>query len=158
MIGKLLAVSLLMLPTGAESNSTAKRLHRIDLSQPPGYIKGDCESLKELFRWHGMTDEESSFFFGQGILKRESGCGRDTYNENTGDTGVCQLTHWHSKPGYFFGKYYSRGWAVELFNLYVGSAHQGIDRDDPNNIPACLWLLRGGTLVPGKLNTDPWNL
>ena len=123
----------------------------------PSYVRGDCESLGRLFSYYGATKEELSFFIGQEILRRESGCGLDTYNERTGDTGVCQLTHLHSKPGYFFGKYYEQGWAVELFGLYVGSRYEGAQRDDPNIIPACLWLLRGGSFSPGKLNTDPWN-
>lgn len=138
--------------------SQAQRLEMIQIDDPNEYEKGNCDSLEQVFRNYGMTDRERDFFFGQGILNRESGCGRDTYNDQSGDTGVCQLTHLHSKPGYFFGKYYDNGWAVDLFGLYVGKAHGGIHRDHPNIVPACLWLLRGGSFEPGTLNTDPWNL
>lgn len=120
------------------------------------FIPGDCNSLELAFRNHGMTDDERDFFFGRGILERESGCGQDTYNERTGDTGVCQLTHVHSESGYFFGEYYESGWAVELFGLYVGKRYAGYQRNDPNIIPACLWLLRGGSFEPGQLFTEPW--
>lgn len=134
---------------------TAERLNNQQTIYPD-YIKGDCDSLEELFRWHGMTDDESDFFFGNGILWRESGCGLDTYNDRTGDTGVCQLTHWHSKPGYYAGIYYEKGWATELFDLSVGKAHRGIHRDHHNIIPACLWLLRGGSYEPGTVDRKPW--
>jgi len=144
----------LISPESATVDSTADRLERINLT--PTYIKGDCGSLEQLFRFHGMTNEEHAFFFSRGILKRESECGRDTYNEATGDTGVCQINPVHSRSGYFFGKYYEHGWTIDLFGFTAG--HKGIDRDDPNIIPACLWLLRGGNYTPGKLNTSPWSL
>lgn len=139
--------------------SQAERLNnavQIGIANASDYIPGDCDSLELAFRRHGMTDEESDFFFGRRILERESGCGQDTYNERTGDTGVCQLTHLHSESGYFFGKYYESGWAVELFGLYVGKRYAGYQRDDPNIIPACLWLLRGGSFEPGTINRSPW--
>lgn len=137
----------------------AERLNnqvQIAITNASDYIPGDCDSLELAFRNYGMTDAESHFFFGQNILNRESGCGRDTYNDRTGDTGVCQLTHLHSKPGYFFGKYYDNGWAVELFGLYVGKQYGGMHKNHPNIIPACLWLLRGGSFEPGTINRSPW--
>ena len=140
----------------AEIDTQAVRGEQEQVTYLDEYEKGNCESLANVFRNYGMTDDEAYFFFGRGILERESGCGRDTYNERTGDTGVCQLTHLHSKPGYFFGTYYGQGWAVELFGLYVGKAHGGFHKDHPNTVPACLWLLRGGTMNPGIINTQPW--
>lgn len=142
----------------AETNTKAVRGDQIQILEVDidSYERGNCESLAQVFRNYGMTDEEYNFFFGRNIIYRESGCGIGTYNNRTGDTGVCQLTHLHSEPGYFFGKYYESGWAVELFGLYVGKQYKGAQRDDPNIIPACLWLLRGGTMTPGKLFTQPW--
>lgn len=137
---------------------SADRLERYEIQDPDFYVRGNCESLAKVFRHYGMTDEEYSFFFKRGILWRESQCGIDTYNERTGDTGVCQLTHWHSKPGYYNGTYYSNGWATELFELLVGKYWGGIHRDHSNIIPACLWLLRGGNFEPGIVDTDPWNI
>lgn len=159
---KLLALSILSLtinPTGVANHDLPRAerlLNQVVIQDPNLYVKGDCESLKQVFLHHGMTANEEAFFFGRGILERESGCGRDTYNDRTGDTGVCQLTHLHSKPGYFFGKYYERGWAVELFGLYVGKRYAGAQRDDPNIVPACLWLLRKGSFEPGTIFTEPW--
>lgn len=140
-----------------DTYSQAVRLESIQIDNPDEYEKGNCESLAQVFRHYGMTDNEYYFFFTRGILERESGCGRDTYNDRTGDTGVCQLTHLHSKPGYFNGKYYDNGWAVDLFGLYVGKAHGGYHKDHPNIVPACLFLLRKG-FEPGIINEQPWRL
>lgn len=161
MLKEILLITTMLTPISMDQTSelpTAERGVQNQIYNPDVYTRGDCESLANVFRHYGMTDDEYNFFFTKGILERESGCGQDTYNERTGDTGVCQLTHLHSKPGYFFGKYYESGWAVELFGLRVGKRFQGIHRNHPNIIPACLWLLRGGSFSPGTLFTDPWKL
>lgn len=158
-LSRILVSSILLFPTGVENHNlpqAERLLNEIVLQDHNLYVKGSCESLKQVFYHYGMTADEEAFFFGRGILERESGCGRDTYNDRTGDTGVCQLTHLHSKPGYFFGEYYERGWAVELFGLYVGKRFSGLHKDHPNIVPACLWLLRGGSFEPGTINRDPW--
>lgn len=161
LIRNLVGISLILISAitgnldGLQELSQAERIENWHTIYPD-YERGNCDSLEELFRWHGMTDEESRFFFDDNILWRESRCGLDTYNERTGDTGVCQLTHFHSKPGYFFGRYYEQGWALKLFNLQVGKTHGGVQRDHPNIVPACLWLLRGGSYEPGTINRQPW--
>lgn len=120
------------------------------------YEKGNCDSLAEVYRNTGMTQEEEAFFFGQNILWKESRCGLTTYNKNSGDTGTCQLTHLHSKPGYYAGEYWPRGWARDLFGLEVGKAHNGKHKDHHLITKACLWLLRGGSFEPGAIDKNPW--
>lgn len=127
-----------------------------DATNPDAYEYGNCESLAGVFRNYGATEQEIQWFVPK--LDRESGCGRDVYNERTGDTGVCQLTGLHARKGYFFGKFYQNGWASELFGLSLGKANGGADGYHPATIPACLWLLRGGGLPNAFGGKAAWNM
>lgn len=148
-----------VIPTTTSSTTTTTTV----APGPPDYVRGDCDSLADLLRWHGAIEEEIDFFLGRppyggNVLWRESGCGLDTYNDSSGDTGFCMLTHWHSKPGWAFGTKWSGGWARDLFGLEVGKIHGGKHRDHPNIAPACLYLLRDGEPTPGVRNVRPWDL
>lgn len=72
------------------------------------------------------------------ILDRESGCGRDTLNDSTGDTGVCQISPVHNQAGYFGRVQYGPGgWLLELHGLTTR-----VDTDSPAWAAACLTLYR----------------
>ena len=110
----------------------------------------DCGSWLTEFERHGATPAEIGFFFGEGIIWRETRCGGDTYNEHTGDTGICQITPLHGRSGWFYGQYWPEGWLVQ-FGL--------TPRHTPGSVrwvDACLWLVRGGTMQPGVVNRSPW--
>lgn len=141
----------------ADRLTPAVQVLDVPAAAPPSYEPGRCGELEQLFRWWGATDAEVAFFFGERILWRETRCGLDNYNERTGDTGVCQLTHLHSKPGWFFGQEWGEGgWTWPLFGIRVGSAHRGAWAEHPSMPAACLWLLRGGSHEPGTIFRQPW--
>lgn len=164
------ALMALVSPVSSTSLEPAVRTRvvvEIDPPPPPPdpneYVRGNCESLATVFAYHGATESELDFFFGRtggtNILKRESGCGLDTYNESTGDTGVCQITAVHSQSGYFWGRSYGwGGWTWNEFGILAGMAHRGAYRDDAGMIDACLFLLRGGSHEPGTIDRAPWRI
>mgnify|MGYP000499883217 CR=1 FL=1 len=78
---------------------------------------GDCESWAPVFRWFGASDAEVGFFVPR-IIGRESGCGADTLNEATGDSGVCQINPVHNRAGWFGRQEYGAGgWLLALHGL-----------------------------------------
>ncbi len=98
---------------------------------------GDCAAWGDVFRSYGATDTEVAFFVPR-ILDRETGCGRDTLNDSTGDTGVCQVNPVHNRSGYFGGRHFGAGgWLVELHGLTTR-----VDTDSPAWVAACLTLYR----------------
>jgi len=104
---------------------------------PPSPSPGDCESWGEWFTHYGATDTERSFFVPR-ILDRETGCGRDTLNERTGDSGICQHNPIHNRAGYFGGRYFGDGgWLMALHGLRTRQ-----NTDSVTWVPACLTLYR----------------
>lgn len=98
---------------------------------------GDCSAWATVFASYGATDDEVAFFVPR-ILDRESGCGRDTLNDSTGDTGVCQISPVHNRAGYFGRVQYGPGgWLLELHGLTTR-----VDTDSPAWAAACLTLYR----------------
>jgi len=87
-------------------------------SGPPAIIPGDCESVRRVFNYFDPSGNSAAFFVDGGIAKRESGCGLDTLNESTGDTGVVQLNPVHNRAGYFGGRSFGDGgWLMALHGL-----------------------------------------
>lgn len=102
-----------------------------------GPTPGDCDAWAEVFRSYGATATEVAFFVPR-IIDRESGCGRDTLNERTGDTGVCQVNPVHNRAGYFGQVQYGPGgWLLELHGLTTR-----VDTANPAWASACLTLFR----------------
>ncbi len=87
-------------------------------SGPPAIIPGDCESVRRVFNYFDPSGNSAAFFVDGGIANRESGCGLDTLNEATGDTGVVQLNPVHNRAGYFGGRSFGDGgWLMALHGL-----------------------------------------
>ena len=112
---------------------------------PSTWTPGDCDSVKAIFEARGATPEETSFFFGRGIIRRETRCGLDTLNESTGDSGICQINPVHNRAGYFWGvSYGDGGWLMHLFGLQTRQY-----TDSPEWVDACLHMYR-------KAGASPW--
>lgn len=104
---------------------------------PPVPAAGDCDAWADVFRHHGATDIEVAFFVPR-IIERESGCGRDTLNDQTGDTGICQVSPVHNRAGYFGRRYFDTGgWLHAIHGLTTR-----VDTDSPTWAAACLTLYR----------------
>ena len=102
----------------------------------PTPTPGDCESWRAVFRYHGASTETVAFFVDGGIISRESGCGLDTLNDDTDDSGVCQINPIHNRAGYFGGVEFGQGgWLMALHGLRTGIA-----TDDPRWAAACITL------------------
>jgi hypothetical protein len=99
-------------------------------------IPGDCDSWEAEFARRGATDDDRAFFFGAGIIWRETRCGADTLNEASGDTGICQINPIHNRAGYFGGRYFGDGgWLGVLHGLRTR-----VEVDSPAWVDACLTL------------------
>ena len=132
----------------------------------PVPVPGDCDSWAAVFRWYGATDREVEFFFVSGypwgvprtnIIRRESGCGLDFVNEATSDRYVCMLNGINWTPGYAYGTYYPNGWPMDVFGFRGGrSITTQQEASNPAIIPACLWLLRGGTTPDAFEGVSHW--
>lgn len=124
---------------------------------PPVPAAGDCAAWMDVFRHYGATEREVAWFLP--IIRRESTCGTDFINDNTSDRYVCQLNGVHSQPGYAFGTYYGEGgWMLELFGLPGGrSVTTQAEASTVLAVPACLWLLRGGTTPDSFAGAYHWN-
>lgn len=113
----------------------------------PVPMPGDCLSWSGEFVARGATADEIRFFFGEGIVERESGCGRDTLNDATGDTGICQINNVQNRSGWFGGRYFGGGgWLLALHGLRTRQV-----TDSPAWVDPCLTLYR----VCGE---RPWRL
>ena len=134
---------------------------------PPIPIPGDCQSWRAVFAWYGATPDELEFFFGNArpwgvprsnIIQGESKCGLDFINESTSDRYVCQLNGVHAQPGSAFGTYYGPGgWLWALFHLRGGRAvTTQAEASTVAAVPACLWLLRGGTTPNSFAGARSW--
>lgn len=95
---------------------------------PPVPVPGDCESWRPVLEHFGASPAEVAFFVDAGIFRRESGCGRDTLNESTGDSGVGQLNPVHNRAGWFGGREFgSGGWLLALHGLTVRHDTESIE-------------------------------
>jgi hypothetical protein len=113
---------------------------------PQTWTPGNCDSVAAVFRTRGATDNEIFFFFGRGVINRETRCGLDTLNEATGDSGICQINPVHNRAGYFWGKSYGDGgWLRAEFGLQTRQF-----TSSPAWVNACLYLYR-------KEGGSPWN-
>lgn len=111
---------------------------------PPTPAPGDCTGWGEVLAWYGATADEVAFFVPR-ILDRETGCGRDTLNDSTGDSGICQINPVHNRDGWFGGREFgSGGWLAELHGLTTR-----VDTDSVAWAAACITLHR-------VCGTGPW--
>ena len=102
----------------------------------PTWTPGDCDSFRPVLAHLGATAQAVTFFVDQGILRRESGCGRDLLNEATLDTGPCQINPAHNRPGWFDGVEYGEGgWLYARHQLTAG-----INPAAPAWLEACITL------------------
>lgn len=124
---------------------------------PPVPAAGDCGAWADVFRHYGATETEIAWFVP--VLQRETECGRDFINDDTSDRYVCQLNGVHAEPGYSYGTYYGEGgWMLELFGLRGGRAvTTQAEASTVLAVPACLWLLRGGTTPDTFAGAHHWN-
>lgn len=59
---------------------------------------GVCDSWRPVYDWFALhAKNPPSWEWFRKVLKRESGCGWDTYNERTGDSGPLQINPIHKK-------------------------------------------------------------
>jgi hypothetical protein len=108
-------------------------------------IGGDCEAWRQVFAARGATAAELEFFFDGGIIWRETRCGADTLNEQSGDSGICQINPIHNRPGWFGGREFGAGgWLGMLHGLSVRNNTDSVAWTD-----ACLTLFR-------VCGTGPW--
>jgi hypothetical protein len=112
----------------------------------PAPVPGDCESWRPVFAYYGADQAALEFFIDGGILRRESGCGLDTLNDDTSDSGICQINPIHQRAGYFGGvEFGTGGWLTALHGLATG-----IDTDNPAWAAACVTLFE-------VCGTGPWS-
>lgn len=129
-------------PQVASVTTPAERSKPFQLTEPepippPVGVAGDCDSWAPVFQSYGATPDEVAFFVPR-IIRRETGCGRDTLNERSGDTGLCQINPTHNRAGYFGGRYFGDGgWLASLHGLRTRH-----DVDNPEWVNACLTLFR----------------
>lgn len=98
---------------------------------------GDCTGWGAVLASYGATPDEVAFFVPR-ILERETGCGRDTLNDSTGDSGICQINPIHNRAGWFGGREFGAGgWLGELHGLTTR-----VDTDSPAWAAACITLYR----------------
>lgn len=133
-----------ILTTPAQVSTTATRgaqVQVVETTPPPTttiprWTAGDCDSFRAPLTARGATPAAVSFFVDQGILQRESGCGRDLLNESTNDTGPCQINPVHNRPGWFDGVEYGEGgWLGALHGLTAGT-----NPTAPQWLDACITL------------------
>lgn len=115
------------------------------LPATPVPVAGDCDSWRPVLEHHGATAEAVAFFIDGGILHRETRCGLDTLNEDTQDSGICQINPIHNQPGWFGGREFGPGgWLGNLHGLDAG-----VNTDDPAWAAACVTLFN-------VCGTGPW--
>lgn len=134
-------------PTTTTTLASAVRVgvqHQVAATIPPPSttttlpvgVAGDCESWRAVFTAAGATPELLGFFIDDGILWRETRCGIDTLNEDTNDSGICQINPIHNRAGWFGGREFGDGgWLGELHDLTAG-----FDTNSPRWVDACITL------------------
>lgn len=115
------------------------------LPATPVPVAGDCDSWRPVLEHYGASSEAVQFFVDGGILHRETRCGLDTLNEDTYDSGICQINPVHQRAGWFGGREFGPGgWLTNLHGLRVG-----VNTDDPAWAAACITLFN-------VCGTGPW--
>lgn len=106
---------------------------------------GDCDTWRPVLEHHGASPAAVEFFVDGGILHRETRCGLDTLNEDTNDSGICQINPIHNQAGWFGGREFGDGgWLTALHGLRTGR-----NTDDPAWAAACVTLFN-------VCGTGPW--